>query len=1184
MTEIEQLEQAIAALEAQRGLLGDDVVEITLEPMRARLAMLRAQQHPRSTQQRRQITILVADISGFTTLSEQMDAEDVSTLVNNLWKVLDQLLLQHGAYIYRHVGDSVIALWGVETAHEDDAEQAVSAALKLQESQSERIKLRVGLHTGMVLIHTLNNEVQVTGEAMNLADQVQRAAPIGGILITHDTYRLVRGLFDLLPAGTLSFPERGKTIPTYRILAHRPHAFHLPSPTIAGIEPPTLGRDAEIAQLQNAWLNLYAQSSLHAIIITAESGLGKSRLIFDLQTWLDLRSEPAVILQARASSQTAHTPYALFYQAIAAFCQVQEGDSSATAAQKLQDTLSPLFDEQSPEKVAIIGQLLGFDFSNNPLLSSSLNAPRQIRDRAYYYLTQLLQLTAQQSKVLLLFEDLESADDESLDLIDTLIQTSQNLPVLFILTCNPRLFERRPNWGSNWSASTRITLQPLNKEKSRQLVNEILHRMPNPPQALTELIISRADGNPLYIAEMVRVLIEDGVILCDEDKWKLVPERLLQVHLPTSLTGIVQARLDALPGSERQVLQKAAIIGRTFWDSALFTLLNDQPSESIADLLSRLRERGLLTLANTSSLPNSHEYHFQSTILHEVTYESVLKRQRRADHQQIAEWLVQNSGEHANALSVTIAEHFERAENFAEAAKWYQRAAKRTAQQYASNETLRLLERALSLTPAEDLQTRYELLYDQAIQHEQQAQRKSQQACLEALQAAAAALQAQHPPTRGQPVPLAEAALFQARFENDIGNYTNAIRNAQTAISLARQAANGVEQAQAFLVWGEALTRQGDYNNAHFQLQQALRLSRHHGLPNVEATTLRILGNILLDQGLYSEAIVAYQHSLSVSQQIGDRWNECWVLNDLGLALYYQGEIVQSQTMLQQAIQDSHAIGNQKCEAYALGNLGDLSSRQGEYTLSRGLHQRSLLICQTISDRLGEAMALCNLGALYDHYGASEEAYHYLQRAHSLHVQIGNRSGEGETLAALSLWAYRRSDLVNALDYNQRALDISQPGNDRNLLATIFTWRGHIYLAQDDLANAQSAYEHALMLRRELSHLARTAEPLAGLVRIAQRSAEPIDALDLVEEILALPNQIVLINNEDPFNIYLACIETLLPHSSARAHALLAQVGLWLNQRSARIADDRLRRLYLSMPAHRRLLELLASSTPSQPH
>jgi hypothetical protein len=142
----------------------------------------------------------------------------------------------------------------------------------------------------------------------------------------------------------------------------------------------------------------------------------------------------------------------------------------------------------------------------------------------------------------------------------------------------------------------------------------------------------------------------------------------------------------------------------------------------------------------------------------------------------------------------------------------------------------------------------------------------------------------------------------------------------------------------------------------------------------------------------------------------------------------------------------------------------------------------------------------------------------------------------------------------------------------------------HIYTAQNDLLNAQSAYEHALMLRRELSHLAHTAEPLAGLAHIAQRNNELTDALDLVEEILALPSQSVLINNQEPFNIYLTCIEILMPHSLPRANALLAQVGLWLNERAGRIADDRLRRLYLAMPPHRRLLELLAHPLPSQPH
>ncbi len=279
MTEREQIEQTIAALEAQRALLGDVVVETALAPLRQKLAALAA---PRSAEDgtRKLVTVLFADVSGFTAMSETLDAEDVRDVMNALWRRLDSAIFQHGGHIDKHIGDAVMALWGAQTAREDDPEQAIRGALAMQKelenwridfghrtdtlqspltthhSSAANLQMRIGLNTGPVLLGAvgMTSEFTAMGDSVNLASRLEHAAPVGGILISHDTYRHVRGLFDVQPQAPLSVKGKAEPIQTYVVQRAKPRAFRLGTRGVQGVETRMVGREAQLTALMTGGL------------------------------------------------------------------------------------------------------------------------------------------------------------------------------------------------------------------------------------------------------------------------------------------------------------------------------------------------------------------------------------------------------------------------------------------------------------------------------------------------------------------------------------------------------------------------------------------------------------------------------------------------------------------------------------------------------------------------------------------------------------------------------------------------------------------------------------------------------------------------------------------------------------------------------------------------------------------
>lgn len=644
MTEEGEIEAGIAALESQRGVLSDAVLAMALGPLHARLDALRAKQRAAS-QQLRQVTVLFVDVVGSTAMGQQLEPEDIHAVMDGALVRFTAVVESHRGRVLQYTGDGMLAAFGADAAQEDDAESAIRAGLAIiQESRRlapamrERhgipeFSVRAGIHTGSVLLGGgVDAEGSIRGAAVNIAARMEQAAPAGGLRISHDTYRQVRGVFDVAEQPPIAVKGVGTPMRTYLIERAKPRAFRVANRGIEGVETRMVGRDAELAALCQAFAEMSASGSLRAISIVGEAGIGKSRMLTEFQNDMETHSQRFWLLLGRSHPRSEMQPHGLLRDVLAWRMQIADSDSAEQARAKLLSGLAPLFVEEGEAPAHFLGQLIGLDFSASPHVKPLLTDTACIRELAFEAAAHFIRRLASSGglPVVLLLDDLHWADEGSVAFVRHLLARNRDMPLLVLMLTRPVLFERHPDWATGDPLHTRIDLAPLDKAKGQELAEVLLQRVDDVRSTLLTLITASADGNPFYMEEMVKMLLDDGVIEPGDSGWHVEPKKLLKLRVPPTLTGVIQARMDALAPVERSALQHAAVVGHVFWDQALAALDPAAP-----EALPALLRKQLVVLRDAPAFDGTREYAFHHHLLQQVVYEGVLKERRRSGHAKV---------------------------------------------------------------------------------------------------------------------------------------------------------------------------------------------------------------------------------------------------------------------------------------------------------------------------------------------------------------------------------------------------------------------------------------------------------------------------------------------------------------------------------------------------------------------
>jgi class 3 adenylate cyclase/predicted ATPase len=959
MNQREKIEKAIASLKAQNGMLDESAIQTALDALREKLDRLQGgSTSAREPQQRKQVTIFFADVSGFTAMAETMDHEEVSSVINSLWSRVDKAILDHGGRIDKHIGDAVMAIFGTPIAQEDDPERAIRAALQVQfeikkwkkefdeaspdhPPRAQNIHLRIGINTGPALLGTIGttNEYTAIGDTVNLASRVEHSAPLDGIQISHDTFRHVRGIFDVTALEPIIVKGKSEPIQVYVVNGVKPRSFRVTTRGVEGIETRMIGREQEFMKMKAAYEATNYLRQIHLVNLVAEAGTGKSRLLYEFNNWLDVQSPSPLLMKGRATQEMLKVPYGLLRDTLSSIFNIQDTDPASTARNKLKQGIASFVgeDETATIYTHFIGHLIGFDFSTSPHLQGILGDARQIRDLAFNYLLQFFVEASLRQTLAIFLEDIHWADNGSLDAFDHILNTRHNLPIYAVTLTRQSFFENRPDWGTSGIKSIRLDLQPLSREDCKRLVAEILQKVPEIPAELTDLIVDKAEGSPFYIEELIKVLIESGVIVRGENSWRVEMKRLDELTVPATLTGVLQARLDSLPMDHRETLQQASVIGRVFWTGIVNNMRNPemqetQASTSLDSRLKTLRSKELIFPYEDSGSSGMPEYIFKSAILHNVTYESVLLRFRRAYHIQVAEELILASGERANEYSGRIGEHYEYAGEWLKSAEWYMRAGKQARDTYSSDAAVNYFKKALSFLR----------------EHGSEQQIPDQlETCLR----------------------LSEVLNWQAA-------YTESVENYKYMLGIAEQYGDPAHHSRALQGMAQSLTYLGEHRSAIEYAEQAEKLARKANSPLEIARALWVQGSARFRLGETQACLELGKQALEIAKGLDNRNDMARCLNLLGAANYILGHYRQAETYWSDALEIFQELGNRNFGMDLLSNLGVIADAYGDYELAYQRYHSALEVAREVGSRDSEIVFLSNRGSeqvALKRYAAAEQ-------------------------------------------------------------------------------------------------------------------------------------------------------------------------------------------------------------------
>ena len=1020
----QQLEQAIAVQESLRGTVDDAIIDATIAALRNQLGEIEADLP--MEQQRKMATILFVDVVNSTKMLGGLDPEENLAFLDNALKRMAAEVESFGGQVTRFMGDGFLAVFGLSQAKENDPEMAVRSGLKMLKTAGQvageldakhhipDFRVRVGINTGLIVAGGVTEaDGTMMGSAINLAARLEKAALPNSVLISSYTYSHVQGIFDLKPAESIHAKGFADPIQVYRVLQAKPRAFRLMTRGVEGVETHMIGRDAELGTLKQEFDTVLNKRGCRFVTVIGEAGLGKSRLLDEFERWIDLHKTQVLLFKGRAMLESMDLPYAIIRDIFAFRFEIQDNASVLSVQGKLVDGFrGALGDIDDLElKAQFVGQLLGYDFSANPTIRSLLETPQEIRDRAFIHLTDYFQALTANEPVVIFLDDLHWADESSLDFLVHLSQELTTYPVLFITLTRPILFERQSSWASD-EIHTKIHLLPLSREESSYLISEVLRKVQNIPGVLRDMIINRAEGNPFYLEELIKMLLEHGVIVKGEPRWKVNLDHLEETHIPSTLTGIIQARLEGLPLGERTILQQASVIGRVFWDASVEyvhqSVCEDEKQKSfeVADLLSAVQEREMIYARDTSAFSYAVEYMFKNAIMRDVIYESVLIRKRKQYHSHVANWLMAKAGEQAVNFSGLIAGHLEKAGRESEAVEYLKKAANAAVSNYAIDEALVFYSRALEHVPPGDDQNKFDVLLGLERGNYLKGNRESQKKILDNLQSAVNRL--------GDPAKQAEVHIRLAWYSFYTSDFPTQLEAARQAKDLASMIGADELRGRADIAEAWALMMTGNENEAVIHATEALELTRRTNMQLEEGNALNLLGMLSINIGDYFKAIKYVEGFIRIAREIGNRERELTGLVNISVAYTPLGNYQAAIKSLQDVLSICEETGDRVIESTARVNLGWAAQANGDWQLARTHLEIGIAMKVKFEHREAEAEGLLWLGDTWLGLEKPDKALPLLEQALEYRHELDQPHHVIEATAAIARACFAKGDSTNA--------------------------------------------------------------------------------------------------------------------------------------------------------------------------
>jgi class 3 adenylate cyclase/tetratricopeptide (TPR) repeat protein len=888
--------------------------------------------------ERKLATVLFVDLVDSTGLVTRADPEVVRRRVQTFFDSVSHCVTTHGGIVEKFAGDAVMAAFGIPQAHEDDAERAVRAGLAILEAVRElELQARVGVEAGEVVAED-GEATFATGEAVTLAARLEQAAEPGQLLIGPGAHRLTLGRIEVEDLGPVELKGLPQPVWAWRATGADGSGGARPR----SLEAPLVGRDAELDLLSNTYERALRDGRAHLFTIYGEPGVGKSRLAREFSDGL----EGATVLPGRSLPYGEGVTYWPLAEMVKCAAGIADDDPLDVAIEKLRE-----FCEDEA-----VADLLGL--ASGVLEAVQAEASQQ---EIAWAAREWAERLGQEQPLVLIFEDIHWAEEPLLELIEHLSAWVREAPLLILCLARPELLDIRPGWGGGRVRATAIELEPLGRAESEELVEALLDGGGSLTEAARQGLLDKTEGNPLFVEETMRMLAEEGVESVD--------------RIPDTVQALIAARIDRLPSVEKALLQRAAVIGRIFWSSALARLSPDL--ESIEEPLDDLQLRDFVVPEQRSSIRGEEAYKFKHVLIREVAYGSVSKSARAEHHAAFAEWLKERAGEelfeirayhldHAAKLtaelygSVPEELRLEAAEALAEAGlRAFAREANRTARH--------LFVRSVELEPT--LRRRY--LAARAADRLSDLPAVSR----EMEQVLAGAIEAGDRWTQGRAlVTLAEAVALR---DADVPAAEEMIDQALSVLEPDDHHGRfRALRARATIAW----TR-GDLAKEEEVMLEAYDLAQKSGRKDFESEAADELASVYLARMEFSRAAPLVERAILLAEESGSAEARGRALRFAGQLHLYKGELEDADAALESARGYLAEAG----AAWALGRTLNFAAwtarRKGELPRAERLFRESIRILTPLEDRATLCESQRGLAVLLLEAGRIDEAERFAEAA-----------------------------------------------------------------------------------------------------------------------------------------------------------------------------------------------------------
>lgn len=841
---------------------------------------------------------MFADISGFTAMTEQRDAEQVVILVNACLAHLSECVYRYDGTIDKYIGDAIMAVFGAPRTHEDDPERAVRAALDMHEALEAfksnaplpltgPLDIHIGVSTGYVIAGMIGTErhqdYTVMGDAANLAARLQDLAERGQIFVSEDTYRLTSQLFLFRELEPTTIKGKSEPIQIYEVVgaARRPGSMR----GLVGSDYPLVGRHTELHALSLAITNLrHGQGGI--TLIEGDAGIGKSRLVTEVRNHMESISPNFHWLEGRGLSYGHSRSYHLLASMLRDYLGLSDEDDETLAWCRLQAASTDLFGARADDASPYLGILLGLRLPDDVVRRIPQANPNLLRQRVFTTFGEWAMAVAKRKPLVLAFDDLHWADPNSMTLIEYLMTLCADNPLLVL--CVSRPDRESPFWQVREKAIDmypdsfiHITLGPMPDNEILTLINSLLN-LDYLPSEIEYVILSRAEGNPLFVEEMLRNFIEDGTLAEEDGIWRATWP-LKRAEVPDTLQGMLIARLDRLDDSTKRTVQIAAVIGRAFSKSVLERVV-DNPSV-LNDGLIELQRAEIIRHRSPEPDP---EYIFKHMLTQEAAYQSLLTQQRRIYHQQVADALARIFWERGEeyAGAGLVADHYERAERWPRVLRYLERAGDGARAVFDNNAAVDYYTRALKVadstgidaTPAQRL-----------VLHEK---RGALLASLDDIDSALADYE--QVPRLAQMIGDRKAKLRTLNqigaLQSGLGHVVQAGEYFKQALILAEESGDPAGVADSLNRLGEYYRNSADYQEAAAHHQQALEIARSTGDNWLLAASMEGLGEVDLARDDLNASLDKWSQVVALRRRLADPLGLMKALNALAMLYTWRGE------------------------------------------------------------------------------------------------------------------------------------------------------------------------------------------------------------------------------------------------------------------------------------------------------